>query len=119
MFFEDDLKDYISSRQSAMEVFTRHVKKLNKRGEFFKIKKYLDDFLNDKNIENRFLVMPGLRGVGKTTILFQLYDYLVNEKNIDYKNILYLTMDQDKSYFNIGLLEYVDNFLDYTHKTSQ
>jgi predicted AAA+ superfamily ATPase len=63
--------------------------------------------------------MPGLRGVGKTTILFQLYDYLVNEKNIDYKNILYLTMDQVKSYFNIGLLEYVDNFLDYTHKTSQ
>ena len=26
--------------------------------------------------------MPGLRGVGKTTIIYQLFSYLLNEKQI-------------------------------------
>ena len=45
-------------------------KKLNHRTDYFRIKEYIDNFLNGNN-QNRFIVMPGLRGVGKTTILLQ------------------------------------------------
>ena len=55
--------------------------KLNKRTGFFKLKEHVDDFLNGY-IENRFIIMPGLRGVGKTTLIFQLYNYLLKEKKI-------------------------------------
>ncbi|MDR2873486.1 MAG: AAA family ATPase [Methanobrevibacter sp.] len=63
--------------------------------------------------------MPGLRGVGKTAIIFQLYDYLLNEKHVDYKNMLYISMDQIVSYFNTDLLTIVDKFLESVHKTNQ
>ena len=48
------------------------------RKTYFRIKKYVDEFL-DGYIENRFIIMPGLRGIGKTTILFQIYEYLRKE----------------------------------------
>ena len=43
--------------------------KLRYREVYFRIKKYVDDFL-EANVENRLIIFPGLRGVGKTTILF-------------------------------------------------
>jgi predicted AAA+ superfamily ATPase len=81
----------------------------------FKIKKDLDDYL-EGNLEKRFIVLPGLRGVGKTTILFQLYDYLLNTKKINPKNILYLSMDQVTSYFQTDFLHIVDIFLKEVHR---
>ena len=51
---------------------------LNKRNDFFELKNRIDLFL-DKSSDARFYIMPGLRGVGKTTILFQLY--LMMQKN--------------------------------------
>jgi hypothetical protein len=51
------------------------------------------------NDENRFLVMPGLRGVGKTTIMLQIYDYLLNGKGIENDRILYLNADELKLFF--------------------
>ena len=47
--------------------------KLYCRSEFGVIKGYIDDFLKG-DLKNRYVVLPGLRGVGKTTLLFQLYD---------------------------------------------
>ena len=40
----------------------------------------------------RFIVLSGARRVGKTTILYQLIQKLL-EKGINEKNILYLTLD--------------------------
>ena len=118
MIFEDDLNSYINLKQ--IEIFDR-IKKtqnFNYRSEYYKIKNYLDNFLKGKDGHN-FIVMPGLRGVGKTTILFQLYDYLLNEKKINYQNILYVSMDQFVKNFNSDLLTLVDNFLESFHGTSQ
>jgi predicted AAA+ superfamily ATPase len=61
-------------------------------------------------------VLPGLRGVGKTIILFQLYKYLLDTKNINPKNLSYLSMDQLTSYFETDMLKVVDNFLKEVHK---
>ncbi|MDR0913508.1 MAG: AAA family ATPase [Methanobrevibacter sp.] len=119
MLFEDDLIRHIEFKQKEIENLLADVKTFNHRQEYFKIKKYIDSFLNDELIENRFIVMPGLRGVGKTTILFQLYNYLKYKKEINPKNILYLPMDQLVSFFNTNLLDVVDSYLESIHKTTQ
>lgn len=85
-------------------------KELNKRRDYYDLKDKIDSFLDDGS-DARFYIMPGLRGVGKTTILFQLYDYLTSERKIDSNQILYLDLDRlkDKGEFNI--LEYLDIFI--------
>ena len=62
--------------------------KFNHRDDFDEIKLLMDEFIDGNNV-NRYIVLPGLRGVGKTTILFQAYDYLLNQKNINPEQILY------------------------------
>lgn len=49
-------------------------KKFNKKREYYQLKKHIDTFL-EKESDNRFFIMPGLRGVGKTTIMYQLFNY--------------------------------------------
>ena len=68
---------------------------LNKRSDYDNVIIYIDNFLKGENI-NRFLVLPGLRDVGKTTILFQVYEYLIKEKNVTPQNILYFACDRLK-----------------------
>ena len=83
------------------------------RYAFINIKNNLDEFL-DGYAENRFMIMPGLRGTGKSTLLFQVYEYLI-EKGIDKKRILYLSLDQLKSFKNTGLSDLVDIFVEDIH----
>jgi len=118
MIFEEELNKYIHLNQNEILDTIKKNQNLNKRGEYYKIKKYLDDFLNDKEGHN-FIVMPGLRGVGKTTILFQLYDYLINEKKVHHKNLLYVSMDKFVKKFDSDLLDLVDNFLESFHETTK
>ncbi|MDR0912181.1 MAG: AAA family ATPase, partial [Methanobrevibacter sp.] len=87
MVFDEELNKYIHLKQEEVSLFADEIKEFNHRSEYYKIKNYLDDFIEDKHVEDRFIVMPGLRGLGKTTILFQLYNYLVNEKDIKIDSI--------------------------------
>ena len=50
-------------------------------------------FLNRKSDAERLLILPGLRGVGKTTILLQLYQILGRE-GVDAQRRLYLPCDR-------------------------
>ena len=70
-------------------VFDEANNKNPKRNCFIKLKMYLDDFLKG-NFSIRWLIVPGFRGVGKTTLLSQLY-YETTNPNL-YK--LYLSVDQ-------------------------
>ena len=63
--------------------------------EFNEFKGYIDEFL-DNHGEDRFFAMFGLRGLGKTTILYQLYDYLINDRKFDCKRVLYLDLNRLK-----------------------
>ncbi len=89
----------------------------NYRLAFYRIKKYLDDFIMGDD-ENRFLVMPGLRGVGKTTIMLQLYDYLLNEKGIKKDRILYLNTDELKLFLEAEIKDIIPVYVEEVHKTS-
>jgi len=63
--------------------------KFNEREEFNQIKRYINEFIEGYPY-NRFIVLPGLRGVGKITLLFQTYDYLKREKYNLESNIILL-----------------------------
>ena len=67
--------------------------KFNQRDDFEEIKTFVDEFIEGNNI-NKYIVLPGLRGVGKTTILLQVYDYLMNQKNINPEQILYVSCEE-------------------------
>ena len=69
---------------------TRKNKKFKLREEYYEIKRNIDDFLEGED-NNRYIILPGLRGVGKTTLIYQIYEYLLKEKNIKQNQILYLS----------------------------
>lgn len=70
----------------------------------------IDDYINGRTQNNRWIVMPGLRGVGKTTVLAQLYSRLANSKfNL---NLLYLSLDQCMELFQTNLSHVLKTYED-------
>lgn len=66
-----------------------------RRPAFFRVEKYINDFLLGTH-ESRWVIIPGLRGVGKTTILAQLFftfNSTFKKKNIKIPNIIYISVD--------------------------
>ncbi len=91
------------------------------RRAYFRVKKHIDDFLMGEqlgNVTKRLVILPGLRGVGKTTIVFQIYDYLKSQKNIGQDRILYFSTDELKAYLCKNILDVVNTFIQDVHKTS-
>lgn len=118
----EDLIDYVYAKlregpKLAEDHIYKEGKRLKKRNGYFRIENYAKNFIEGQN-ENRFVYMPGLRGIGKTTILFQLYDYLVNKKGIEEDRILYLTVDELCAYFGTKLINVVDVFINDVHQSS-
>ncbi len=87
----------------------------NYRSLYFRLKNRINDFL--KGSEERLVIMPGLRGVGKTTIFFQLYNYLTKQKKINQEKILVLFADELKKYFGIGISDAVRIFIEDIMRT--
>ena len=112
---------YFAKLREAPKLSQDYIKRDGKfyqhRKAYFRIKQHLDDFING-DVENRFLIMPGLRGVGKTTILLQLYDYLLNEKGIEQDKILYFSSDELNLYLNARIIDLVGAFVDEIQQNS-
>lgn len=118
MDLEEELRRYISAKQNLMpKILVSNNKKLKHRINYFKIKEHVDNFLNG-NTHCRFIVMPGLRGVGKTTILIQLYEYLI-KKGVDNSNILYFDVSELKSFFDANIEDVINNFIKNTLKLNK
>jgi len=77
------LRSYIQDEQE---------KKYPQRYIYIKIEKYLKDFLSGAQNHDRWIIVPGLRGVGKTTILAQLF--LNYQSQVDPKRILYISLNE-------------------------
>lgn len=95
---------------------THNDKKFNKRSDYDNIIKYIDNFLEGDNI-NRFLVLPGVHDVGKTTLLFQVYEYLLKERGISPENILYFSCDRLKKIGNVDIFSVVNSYLETYHNS--
>lgn len=87
---------------------------MNERDEFIILKSLIDVFIEGNKL-NRYIVMPGLRGVGKTTLLYQSYDYLLNEKNVSPNQIFLLSCEDLNDFVSCDLRELIEIFLDKFH----
>lgn len=95
----------------------RNHSKFKKRPTFLKLKKAVEDFISG-NSEERWIVLTGLRGVGKTTVIYQIYDYLRYEQKIDQNNVLYLSLDMLKIIPKAELHNIIEIYLKEFHGTS-
>jgi len=101
------LDDYISYNDT----------KFKYRLEFYSLKVHVDNFLEDTPGE-RFLVLPGIRGVGKSTLLFQIYEYLLKEKKVPLNQILYVSCDDVNDFTDCHIRQIIEIFLRNYHDTS-
>ena len=73
-----------------------------KRDLFEHVKRWID--------RKEIVSILGVRRSGKTTLLFEIIDYLINEKKINRNNILFIKADDDrvneKELINTALDEY-------------
>ena len=114
-------KTYIRNQILTMPIklnqdLTYKNKKFNKRQDYDNIIKYVDKFLAGEDL-NRFLVLPGLRDVGKTTILYQVYEYLLMEKNITPQNCLYFSCDRLKRTGDADIFKVVSYYCETYHNS--
>jgi len=65
--------------------------KLQQRDDLVKIFSIIDKFRSGKR-QIRWLVLPGLRGVGKTTMLAQTYDRM-RGMGVPREHLLYISLD--------------------------
>ncbi|MFP3167200.1 MAG: AAA family ATPase [Candidatus Nanopusillus sp.] len=99
----DILKTYLERRiQYTEKLALKYTtddnnKPLPKRHIFSRIKNHINNFLEKNEKINRLIIIPGLRGTGKTTLLYQIYLYLIKEKNMPRERILFISVDDLKS----------------------
>lgn len=74
---------------------------------YAKLEKYLQDFIGRKT-EQRWIVVPGLRGIGKTTVFSQLYLNLMPQHDI--LRILYVSLDEVVGLLNSSLAEVLEAY---------
>ena len=81
------------------------------------VKQFRDSFPTAKR-NTRILRFPGIRGVGKTVALLQLWDGLVNsEKNkVPQENVLYFSMDEVREASDSSLYELISTFIEKIHE---
>ncbi|MBE6493801.1 MAG: ATP-binding protein [Methanosphaera stadtmanae] len=91
--------------------------KFSKRREFNEITQYINNFLEGKK-RKRFILLPGIRGVGKTTLLFQVYEYLLKEINVNPDQIIYISCDDLNDLCDCTIREFTEIFLEDYHDTT-
>jgi predicted AAA+ superfamily ATPase len=69
------------------------------RSYYLKIEQYLRSFF-EKRLNQRIIIIPGLRGIGKTTLLFQTYENLLHIRKIPKDKMIYIDAGELKN--NIG-----------------
>ena len=117
----ENLEKYLLNKIEGAEE-TKKLFLLNKdktkrktRHMFFKLKKYFLEFLEDSENE-RLILLYGLRGIGKTTLFFNLYEEI--RKKFDKEQVLYLSCDQLKSFTGSSLAEAFRVFIEQIHNES-
>ncbi len=73
-------------------IYNEAGKPYHRRFAYDRYDKYANDF-REGSSANRFIIAPGLRGTGKTTIVGQLYNDLLR-KGVDEERMLYVSMDE-------------------------
>ena len=120
-----ELVRYINAKIAQAPAFSEsriyaNNKQLPHRNAFFKLQKYAESFINEEkgSAERRIIILPGLRGVGKTTILLQLYNFLTKNKGLKEEKVIYFSTDELKDFIGSSISEMLNVFFDEVIKTS-
>ena len=77
----DDTIGFLTTQIAIMsqlsESYTQNPRTKEKylyRPIFYRVNKAVGNFINSTDLQNRVIIIPGLRGVGKTTVLWQIYE---------------------------------------------
>lgn len=84
--------------------------KNNTRNIIVKIRQFTRAFLSGKS-DQRWVIMPGLRGVGKTTVMAQTYFEILDElkkMGLPKNNILFVSVDDAIENLGVTLKEIID-----------
>ncbi|MDO5825404.1 MAG: AAA family ATPase [Methanosphaera sp.] len=120
---DNNIKNYISTQLNEVpsslnnKLFSFKGVKFNKRDEFDIIKRRIDDYI-EKESDERLFLLPGLRGVGKTTLLYQIYEYLLKQRDISPSDILYISCDDLNAINEVNLKEVIEEYLQDVHNTT-
>ena len=113
---EEDIRIYLLN---LLKVTPNRIKKniisdnkaLKKRSLFYDMKGYIDNFLENKG-DSRLFIIPGLRAVGKTTLIYQIYYYLYTDCGISENQILYLDLESVIHKLDFDLMTYLMIFIE-------
>ena len=96
------LQQQIRTADERLKRFTHNQNgiKYPQRFMFVKLNKYVNDFLNKKS-GNKMIIIPGFRGVGKTTLMAQVCSEYKSKGN----NVLFLSIEDVKNLFDAGIAE--------------
>ena len=119
---EDVIYNYIIKQLSEVPmILNRKLSykniKFNSKNEFDKLRLMIDSFLDGES-EERYFVLPGIRGVGKTTILYQCYEYLLKEKNFNSSDLLYISCETTNFTGQTDIKKIIGIYLDKIHNTT-
>lgn len=103
---KEELIQYVQKQIATTDDRLRHFtqspngEKYPRRFLYVKLKQYINDFL-DKKPGSRMVIIPGFRGVGKTTLMAQVCS--------DFKKqgipIFFLSVEDLRNYFDVGVDE--------------
>jgi len=98
------LQQQIRTTDERVRRFTHSIagEKYPRRFMFSGLSQYVKDFL-DKKTSNKMIIVPGFRGVGKTTLMAQLCAEYKNK--ID--DLLFLSVEDAKNLFDVGISELI------------
>lgn len=103
---EDDIIDYLENVLSTLDKRAERMvsypdgREMKKRYHGYELENIVEAFLKGESTK-RIILMPGLRGTGKTTIMFQLYN--LYKTRFDPGNILFLECDRITEVINTSL----------------
>ncbi len=117
-----ELREYVIRKiADARNLANIHTRKngvdLPKRRFYISLKKRCDNFIKG-SLDDKTIILPGLRGTGKTTALLQLYRYLTEERKMSEDRVLYVSLDEvvellGSSFYDIAMT-YISDVLDET-----
>ena len=121
MMEKDDLLQSFIKRSVSLTrdrlngyVFADKGKRFNQRYAFIRFEKYITDF--QKGLSNkRWVIVPGLRGTGKTTLLAQLF-YRLSDSGVPLARMPYASLDELTGLLGVSLREFLDAYEIYLGK---
>ncbi|MBI2138669.1 ATP-binding protein [Candidatus Woesearchaeota archaeon] len=119
---QEELQKYLYAKiaqapELAKGKISLNEKPLPLRQASIRLQNYASSFLKGAR-NNRVIILPGLRGTGKTTMLLQLYSFLTAVGNVPHERVLYFSADELREYLDASISETLKIYFEDILKTT-